>query len=119
MTLRPVSTQEIEMGRYLFIADYSPSGSKGLMAGGGLARRDVVARAAKSVGGHLQSFDFAFGRHDAFAIVELPSHTAAAKIALAINASGSARVETVVLIDPAEVEFDDDDRAEYTVPGVR
>jgi uncharacterized protein with GYD domain len=117
MTVHPMRTQDVEMSRYLFIADYSATGSKGLMAGGGVARREVVARAAKSVGGRLQSFDFAFGRHDAFAIVELPSHAAATKIALAINGSGSARVETVVLIDPADVEFEEMDFAEYRVPG--
>ncbi len=38
------------MPRYLFIADYSQTGSKGLLAGGGMSRRDVVAKATASVG---------------------------------------------------------------------
>lgn len=104
------------MPRYLFMADYSQTGSKGLLAAGGAARRDVIARTAESVGGHLETFDFAFGRHDAFVIAELPSHTAAAKIALSINASGSARVETVVLIDPEDVKFDSS-AVLYSIPG--
>ena len=105
------------MPRYLFMADYSPSGAKGLLAAGGKSRRDVIAKTAASVGGHLETFDFAFGRHDAFVIAELPNHAAASKIALSINASGSARVETVVLVDPSEVGADADEVA-YSVPGV-
>lgn len=100
------------------MADYSESGSKGLLAAGGIARRDVIARTAASVGGRLETFDFAFGKHDAFVIAELPDHAAAAKIALSINASGSARVETVVLVDAADVGADAGEVA-YSVPGDR
>lgn len=105
------------MARYLFMADYSASGSKGLLAAGGAARREVIERTAASVGGHLETFDFAFGRHDAFVIAELPDHAAAATIALAINASGSARVETVVLVDSCDVGADAQ-QVPYSVPGV-
>ena len=105
------------MPRYLFIADYSQTGSKGLLAGGGMSRRDVVAKATASVGGEMLTFNFAFGRHDAFVMADLPSHAAASKIALSINASGSARVETVVLLEPEDVEFQEEESISYTVPG--
>lgn len=91
------------MARYLFMADYSASGAKGLLEVGGSTRRDVIAKTAQSMGGSLETFDFAFGKHDAFVICDLPDHAAAATIALTINASGSAHVETVVLIDAADI----------------
>ena len=84
---------------------------------GGMSRRDVVAKATASVGGEMLTFNFAFGRHDAFVMADLPSHAAASKIALSINASGSARVETVVLLEPEDVEFQEEESISYTVPG--
>ena len=58
------------MARYLFIAEYSVEGAKGLLEKGGAARTAVVKQTAESVGGSLVSFDFAFGKHDAFIIVD-------------------------------------------------
>lgn len=104
------------MPRYLFKADYSVAGAQGLLKAGGKSRVDAVTRAAESVGGTLQSFDFAFGDHDAFIIVDLPDHAAAAKIALTVKASGGVSVETVVLISPEEIASTADDVA-YTPPG--
>ncbi len=104
------------MPRYLFKADYSVTGAKGLIKDGGKSRVDAVARAAESVGGTLESFDFAFGDHDAFVIVNLPNHAAAAKVALTVKASGGASVETVVLISPEEIMSTSND-VDYSPPG--
>ncbi len=104
------------MARYLFKADYSVTGAEGLLKDGGKSRIDAVARAAESVGGTLESFDFAFGNHDAFVIVDLPSHAAAAKVALTVKAAGGASVETVVLIGPEEIGSTAGD-VDYTPPG--
>ncbi|MFY9914931.1 MAG: GYD domain-containing protein [Nocardioidaceae bacterium] len=104
------------MPRYLFKATYTIEGAKGLLAEGGKARRDVIARAAESVGGRMETFDFAFGEHDVYLICEVPDHAAAAKVALTVKAAGGATVETVVLISPEEIASTADDVA-YTPPG--
>ncbi len=105
------------MARYLYKADYTITGAKGLLADGGKSRVDVVARAAESVGGRLESFDFAFGNHDAFVIVDLPDHAAAAKVALSVKAAGGASVETVVLISPEEIGSGRFGDVDYKAPG--
>ncbi|MEP6666331.1 MAG: GYD domain-containing protein [Nocardioidaceae bacterium] len=104
------------MPRYLFIADYSVEGAKGLLEKGGAARADVVAKTAESVGGRLESFDFAFGAHDAFVIVDLPDNAAAARVALTVSSAGGARVQTVVLLSADEIGGSGADVA-YTAPG--
>jgi len=92
------------MPKFLFEASYTLEGVKGLQREGGSSRRDAVARAAESVEGRLERFYFAFGEHDAIAIAELPDNASATAVALAISAAGGARVRTVVLLTPEEVD---------------
>jgi uncharacterized protein with GYD domain len=92
------------MPKFLFEASYTVEGVKGLQRVGGGSRRDAVAKAAESVGGRLERFYFAFGDHDAFAIADLPDNQSAAAFALAVSAAGGARVRTVVLLTPEEVD---------------
>ncbi len=47
---------------------------------------------------------FAFGDDDAYVIGEAPDNAAAAAISLAVAASGAARVKTVVLLTPEEID---------------
>jgi uncharacterized protein with GYD domain len=83
--------------KFLFEASYSPEGVKGVQSSGGSSRRDAVAQVAESAGGRLDSFHFAFGGHDAYVIVDLPDNESAAAVALTVNATGGAKVRTVVL----------------------
>jgi uncharacterized protein with GYD domain len=92
------------MPKYLLKASYSTSGVKGVAKEGGTGRVDAVRHATESVGGTLEAFYFAFGDHDAYVIVDLPDNETAAAIALAVNASGGATVETVALLSPEEVD---------------
>ena len=92
------------MARYLFKAQYTQEGAAGLLEVGGASRADVLRKTAESVGGRLESFDFAFGATDAYVIVDLPDHSAAAKVALTASAAGGARVETVVLIEAKDLK---------------
>jgi len=92
------------MARYLFIARYSSECIRGVAAHGGSARRTAVEKLAESVGGRMQTFDFAFGSEDVYTVVELPDNTAAAAVALAVNASGQASVRTVPLLTPEEID---------------
>ncbi len=64
------------MGKYLFQVSYTAQGAKGLLEGGGGKRRAAAEQAAKSVGGKIESFYFAFGDADAFVIADVPDHAA-------------------------------------------
>ncbi len=53
------------MPKYLIEATYTHEGVEGVRTKGGSSRRDAVAHTAKSLGGQLDVFYFAFGDHDA------------------------------------------------------
>ena len=65
------------MPKYLIQASYSPDGVKGLLKGGGSARRAAVEAAAKSAGGRVEALYFAFGETDVYGICELPDSVTA------------------------------------------
>ena len=105
------------MPKFLLTASYTLEGAKGLESAGGSSRRDAAADIAKSVGGRLESFHFAFGNHDAYAIVDLPDNESAAAVALAENAAGGVKVSTVVLLTPEEVDAAVKRAVDYRPPG--
>ena len=92
------------MAKYLLEVNYTLDGLKGVLAKGGSARRTAADEAAKSVGGTFESFYFAFGGTDVYAVVELPDNTAAAALALAVSSGGGATVRTVVLLTPEDID---------------
>ena len=92
------------MPKYLLKASYTSAGVKGVAADGGSSRVEAVSAAADSVGGSLEAFYFAFGDADAYVIADLPDNEAATAVALTVNASGRASIETVALITPEEVD---------------
>ena len=104
------------MPRFLFIGEYAPQAAKAILAVGGTARRAAIADMATEVGGRLESFDFAFGTDDVYSIAELPDARTAAALALTINGSGVARVRTVVLMTPEEVDAAGQIRPDYRPP---
>jgi uncharacterized protein with GYD domain len=103
--------------KYLIEASYTREGVKGVQSAGGTSRRDAVARVAESVGGRIESFHFAFGDHDVYAIADLPDNESAAAVALTVNASGGAAVRTVVLLTPEEVDAAAKRSVDYRPPG--
>ena len=105
------------MGHYLFVASYSPDGVRGVLDKGGTARRTAVENVITEAGGRMLSFHFAFGDHDAYTLVELPSNQAAAAVALAVTAAGRAHVKTVVLLTPEEVDEATRQKVGYVAPG--
>ena len=92
------------MARFLVIATYSPQGARSVMAGGGTARRNVFEHAVLDLHGRLETFDFALGAEDVYALVELPDTAAAAALSLTISGGGVAAVRTVVLLAPEEMD---------------
>jgi uncharacterized protein with GYD domain len=90
--------------RFLVIARYEAQGARAVLAAGGSARRNVFAHAVLDLEGQLESFDFALGDADVYAVVELPDSAAAAALSLSISGGGIATVRTVVLLTPEEVD---------------
>src|SRR5688572_33091861 len=105
------------MPKFMFEASYTQEGAKGVQSAGGSSRRDAVEQVAKSVGGKLESFYFAFGESDAYVIVDLPDNETAAAVALGVNSAGGVEARTVVLLTPEEVDAAAKRSVDYRPPG--
>src|SRR4051812_32051637 len=92
------------MPKYLLQVNYTLDGVRGVMDKGGSARKAAAQAAAKSLGGKLDSFYFAFGDTDVFPVAALPDNTAAAALALAVTAGGGATVRTVPLLTVDDID---------------
>lgn len=105
------------MPKYLFEASYTAEGLKGLLKDGGSKRRKDLQEAVREMGGTLEAIYFAFGDEDVFSIVDMPDNVSATAIALAITGSGAARIKTVVLLTPEEVDQATQKSVKYRAPG--
>lgn len=105
------------MPKYLLEVNYTLDGVRGVVAKGGSARKAAGQAAAKSVGGKLDVFYFAFGGTDVFTIADLPDNAAAAALALAVTAGGGAAVRTIVLLTPEEIDSATQMTVKYSPPG--
>ena len=105
------------MAKYLFEVNYTLEGVKGLTAKGGSARLDAAKAAAKSAGGKLDAFYFAFGGTDVYVIADFPDNASAASLSLAVSAGGGASVKTIVLLSPEEIDQATSKKVSYSAPG--
>ena len=105
------------MGKYLIKAAYTAEGAKGVLKAGGSARRNSIEKTVQAMGGHLDTFDFAFGADDVYLTVTLPNNEAAAAMCLTVAASGAVRTETIVLLSPEEIDRAAHQSVEYHPPG--
>jgi uncharacterized protein with GYD domain len=105
------------MPKFLLEVNYTLDGAKGLKAEGGTARVAAATALVESLGGKVESFHFAFGKTDAFVVVDMPNNSAAAAGALAVNIGGGATVRTVALLTAAEVDEAVAKTATYRPPG--
>ncbi len=105
------------MPKYLLEVSYTLEGVRGVVAKGGSARKAAAQAAAKSAGGKLDVFYFAFGGNDVLTIADLPDNKAAAALALAVTAGGGATVRTVVLLTPEEIDAATKKSVKYSPPG--
>lgn len=106
------------MPKYLLKVQYTGEGLAGVMEEGGSARRAIAEQLAKSVGGSVETFHFAFGDVDAYLICDLPDNKAAAKIAMTVSGSGRVAITTVPLLTIDEVdEIAAGAHVEYVAPG--
>lgn len=105
------------MPKYQLHVNYTLDGVKALATKGGSARVEAASAAAKSAGGSLETFYFAFGSTDAFVIADLPDNAAMAALALTVSAGGGATVETTVLLTPEEIDKAAGVNVSYSPPG--
>ncbi len=105
------------MAKYLLEVNYVGDGVKGLLKEGGTKRRAAAEKAAKSLGGKVEAFYFAFGDTDAYVIADMPDNVSAAAISLTVAASGAATARTTVLMTPAEMDEAASKTPVYRAPG--
>ena len=105
------------MSKYLFHGSYTEEGLKGLLKEGGSKRREATERLAKSLGGTLEAYYFAFGDSDFYVIVDVPDNVSATAASVVANVSGAVKVKTVVLLTPEEVDQVVKKTVEYRPPG--
>ena len=105
------------MPKYLAHASYTNEGLKGLLKDGGSKRREVVEQLAKSLGGTMEAFYYAFGDDDLFVIFDLPDNVSATTASLVVNTSGAVNAKVTVLISPEEVDQATQKSVDYLPPG--
>ena len=105
------------MPKFLIEGTYTAEGMQGVISKGGSARRDGVRQTLEGLGGRLETFYFAFGEYDAYAVADLPDNITAAAVGMAVSASGMTRVRTVVLLTPEEVDQATQIQVAYRAPG--
>ena len=92
------------MPKYLISANYTTTGLQGVRDAGAKSRVDAVTTMLEAMGGRLESFHFAFGDTDVFAIAEAPDDEAVAAVSMAINTSGAVSIRTTKLLSPEQVD---------------
>jgi uncharacterized protein with GYD domain len=105
------------MAKYLWQVSYRTQGAQGLQKDGGSARRAAVKRLLEQAGGKLETFYFALGESDVYVIADLPDAKTATAVSLAVNAAGAARLRTVVLVTPEEMDASAKLAVDYRPPG--
>jgi uncharacterized protein with GYD domain len=105
------------MPKYLVEASYVGEGLTGLLKEGGSSRRATVEAVVKGMGGTLESFYYAFGDDDVLGVAEFPDNATAAAFSLAVNASGTIKARTKVLMSPEEIDEAVQKAVDFRPPG--
>jgi uncharacterized protein with GYD domain len=105
------------MAKFLVRANYTASGTKGLMKEGGSGRKAAVQKVVESLGGKVEAFYFAYGDTDAYVICDFPDAGSGLALSMAVNSSGAASCATVPLITPEEVDAACKKTVSYRAPG--
>ena len=105
------------MPKYLLQVSYTAEGARGLLKDGGLKRRAAAKALMESLGGKLDSFYYALGSTDVYAIADFPDAAAAAAASMNIAASGAASSKTTALLTVEEIDGAVKKSASYTPPG--
>lgn len=105
------------MPKYLFEANYTPDGVRGLKEAGAASRVAALRDMCSGLGGSLDSFHFAFGSVDAYVVCDLPDDESAAAAAFTVGASAATQVRTVKLLTVEEADAAIGRSVAYRPPG--
>jgi uncharacterized protein with GYD domain len=105
------------MPKYLAKANFTPESLKALREAGAVSRVDAGHSLATGAGGKLECYYYAFGEHDAYAILDLPDDEAAAAASLAANMAGGAKVTITKLLTAEQVDEAFKRTVDYRPPG--
>ncbi len=106
------------MPKYLVQVSMNKEGIQNVLSKAkGTGLRAAVTKFAESAGGRLDAYYFAFGRHDAVAIVDLPDNVSAVALSVAASGTGAVHVEITPLVTPEEMDRAVDKSATLAVPG--
>ena len=106
------------MPKFLIKASYSTQGIKGVVTDGGTGRVEAVSKAIAGVGGQMESFYFAFGTDDVYIVADMPDNKSAIAMAATVGATGAlSNYETVVLLEPSEIDQALRESVDYRPPG--
>ncbi len=106
------------MAKFMIKVSYSAQGIKGVMAEGATSRVDTVRGLIASVGGTMESFHLVFGGTDVCVIADIPDTATAVALAATIGSPDAiSAYETVVLVDPADIDAAATITVGYRPPG--
>ena len=105
------------MPKYLGKVKYTPDGLKGLREQGAVSRRQTGTDIISGLGGTQESYYFAFGDDDVYAIFDLPDDEAAAALSVAINSAGAAKATITKLLTAEQVDEAFKRTVDYRPPG--
>jgi uncharacterized protein with GYD domain len=106
------------MAKFMIKVSYSATGIKGVLAEGATSRVETIRGLIASVGGTMESLHFAFGGSDVYVIAQIPDTATAVALAATIGSSDAiSAYETVVLIDPADIDAAASITVGYRAPG--
>jgi uncharacterized protein with GYD domain len=105
------------MPKYLLEVSYTLDGVKGVMSEGGSARVAAATELIEGLGGKLESFYFALGGVDVYAVADFPDYVSAAAAAMTVCAGGGATARTVVLLTAPELDAAVAKKTTYRPPG--
>jgi len=105
------------MPKYMISGSYVGEGIGGLLKDGGTKRKEAVEQLMGSLGGTVESINFAFGDDDFFIICEAPDNVKAAAGALIASSTGAVSVKVTVLLTPEDLDEVSKISAPYSAPG--
>ena len=92
------------MPKYMYSGNYTSKGAAGLLEDGGTARKQETLRILAEMGGSLESYYWCYGDTDFIMIADLPSESAAIKLALHVGSSGIFNGNLTPLISVDEMD---------------
>ena len=76
-----------------------------------------MEQTVRGLGGTLETFYFAFGDTDVYAIADLPDNATTATVSLVVSSTGSVQLRTTVLLTPQDMDQATKKAVTYSPPG--